>query len=96
MLLITGNMPGRCEAGRRWQARFDRFLRGYGLQQCATDLRIWVLRSMLGVLVIHGHVDDSRLTSTTPPDVNDAGGTIPLLQSVGGGVQLTAGGPRAQ
>ena len=66
LLLITGNMPGRCDAGRIWQARFDRFLRGYGLRQCATDLRVWVVRTMLGALVIHDHVDDSRLTSTTP------------------------------
>ena len=66
LLLITGNMPGRCDAGRIWQKRFDLFLRGYGLRQCVTDLRVWSLRSMRGVLVIHDHVDDSRLTSTTP------------------------------
>ena len=65
-LLITGNMPGRCDAGRIWQARFDFFLRGYGLRQCVTDRRVWSIRSARGVLVIHGHVDDSRLTSTTP------------------------------
>ena len=27
-LLVTGNMPGRCDAGRIWQARLDVFLRG--------------------------------------------------------------------
>jgi hypothetical protein len=25
-LLVTGNMPGRCDAGRIWQARLDTFL----------------------------------------------------------------------
>jgi hypothetical protein len=66
LLLITGNMPGRCDAGRIWQARFDRFLRAYGLRQLITDLRVWVLKSARGVLLIHDHVDDSRLTTTTP------------------------------
>ena len=66
LLLITGNMPGRCDAGRIWQARFDIFLRAYGLRQLVTDLRIWVLKSVRGILLIHDHVDDSRLTTTTP------------------------------
>jgi hypothetical protein len=65
LLRITGNMPGRCDAGRIWQARFDLFLRSYGLRQLITDPRIWVERTVRGTLIIHDHVDDSRLTSTT-------------------------------
>ena len=52
LLLVTGNMPGRKDAGRIWQARFDKFLRDYGLRQLVTDLRVWVR--------------DTRVTSTTP------------------------------
>jgi hypothetical protein len=65
LLRITGNMPGRCDAGRIWQARFDIFLRSYGLRQLITDPRIWVDRTARGTLIVHDHVDDSRLTSTT-------------------------------
>jgi hypothetical protein len=66
VLLIQGNMPGRADAGNIWQKRFDTFLRGYGLRQLATDRRVWVLKSVRGILIIHDHVDDSRLTCTTP------------------------------
>ncbi len=69
LLLITGNMPGRCDAGRIWQARNDEFLLGYGFRQLETD------RGQTdvglgsdegpGVLVLHDHVDDSRLTGNT-------------------------------
>ena len=65
VLLIQGNMPGRADAGRIWQKRFDTFLRGYGLRQLVTDRRVWVLKSERGILIIHDHVDDSRLTCTT-------------------------------
>jgi hypothetical protein len=65
-LLITGNMPGRCDAGRIWQTRFNTFLRGFGLTQLETDRRVWVLPNELGSLIVHGHVDDSRITATTP------------------------------
>jgi hypothetical protein len=65
MLLIEGNMPGRADAGRIWQARFNGFLRAYGLRQLVTDRRVWVMHSPRGILIIHDHVDDSRLTSTT-------------------------------
>jgi hypothetical protein len=64
-LLITGNMPGRCDAGRIWQRRFDQFLTGYGLTQLLTDRRVWTRHSPLGDLIVHDHVDDSRLTYTT-------------------------------
>jgi len=64
-LLITGNMPGRCDAGRIWQRRFDAFLTGYGLTQLLTDRRVWTRHSPLGNLIVHDHVDDSRLTYTT-------------------------------
>ena len=64
-LQITGNMPGRCDAGRIWQATFDEFLLGYGLHQLVTDRRVWVICKPMGDLIIHDHVDDSRLTSTT-------------------------------
>ena len=65
MLLIEGNMPGRADAGRIWQSRFNGFLKAYGLRQLVTDRRVWVMHSTRGILIIHDHVDDSRLTSTT-------------------------------
>ena len=65
VLLIQGNMPGRADAGHIWQKRFDTFLRGYGLRQLVTDRRVGVLKSERGILIIHDHVDDSRLTCTT-------------------------------
>ena len=65
LLLVTGNMPGRCDAGRIWQRRFDTFLLGYGLTQLLTDRRVFIGHSERGSLIIHDHVDDSRITSTT-------------------------------
>ena len=65
MLLIQGNMPGRADAGAIWQKRFNRFLLDYGLRQLVTDRRVWVASTERGILIIHNHVDDSRLTSTT-------------------------------
>jgi hypothetical protein len=65
-LLIPGNMPGRCDAGRIWQHRFDQFLLGWGLVRMLTDMRVFVRRLPEGDLIVHDHVDDSRLTSTTP------------------------------
>ena len=65
-LRVTGNMPGRCDAGRIWQQRFDEFLRGYGLTQLLTDRRVWTRHDTHGSLIVHDHVDDSRLTATTP------------------------------
>ena len=64
LLRITGNMPGRCDAGRIWQARFDIFLRRYGLRQLISDPRVWVISNVTGTLIVHDHVD-SRLTSTS-------------------------------
>ena len=64
-LLIEGNMPGRCDAGRIWQARFDEFLLSYGLKQLLVDRRVWTGHSERGALIVHDHVDDSRITSTT-------------------------------
>jgi len=65
LLRIIGNMPGRCDAGRIWQRHNDKFLQGYGLRQTLTDRRLWVIRNSLGTLLLHDHVDDSRLTATT-------------------------------
>ena len=66
LLLITGNMPGRCDAGRIWQEKNDAFLLGYGFRQCITDRRVFVRKDeMLGTVVLHDHVDDSRITATT-------------------------------
>jgi len=65
-LKITGNMPGRCDAGRIWQARFDKFLLGFGLRRLQSDLRVFTWASPLGVVVIHDHVDDTRITTTSP------------------------------
>ena len=39
LLLVTGNMPGRCDAGRIWQQQFDAFHHQYGLRQLVTDRR---------------------------------------------------------
>jgi hypothetical protein len=64
-LLIMGNMPGRCDAGRIWQQRFDVFLTGFGLRQLCTDRRVWTKHSSRGDLIVHDHVDDSRLTYTS-------------------------------
>ena len=65
ILRIPGNMPGRCDGGRIWQRRFDTFLRSFGLTQLLTDRRVWVKTDHLGSIIVHDHVDDSRLTSTT-------------------------------
>ncbi len=37
LLRILGNMPGRCGAGRIWQALFNTFLRRCGLRQLITE-----------------------------------------------------------
>ena len=42
LLLIEGNMPGRADAGKIWQTRFNKFLLAYGLRQLVTDRRVWV------------------------------------------------------
>ena len=65
VLKIVGNMPGRRDAGRIWQVRLDGFLVSYGMRQLVTDMRVWVYESSLGRLIVHDHVDDSRLTYTT-------------------------------
>ena len=64
LLLISGNMPGQKDAGRIWQHRFDTFLTSYGLRQLVTDRRVWVLRTPAGILILHDHVDDTRMTWT--------------------------------
>ena len=64
-LLIQGNMPGRCDAGRIWQKRFDEFLHGYGLTQLLTDRRVWIKHAPEGKVILHDHVDDTRITATT-------------------------------
>jgi hypothetical protein len=58
-------MPGRADAGNIWQACFNEFPIRYGLRQLVTDRRVWVMNSPRGILIIHDHVYDSRLTSTT-------------------------------
>ena len=63
-LLIKGNMPGRCDAGRIWQQRFDTFLRGFGLKQLLTDRRVWIKHTPAGRLILHDHVDDTRITAS--------------------------------
>jgi len=64
-LHIVGNMPGRCDAGRIWQSRFDRFLIGFGLRRLNTDLRVFTWNSPHGAVIIHDHVDDTRITTTS-------------------------------
>ena len=58
-------MPGRCDAGRIWQKRFGEFLHGYGLTQLLTDRRVWIKHSPEGKLILHDHVDDTRITATS-------------------------------
>ncbi len=41
------------------------FLQGYGLRQLVIDRRVWVYQSAAGGLVVHGHVNDSRFTSSS-------------------------------
>jgi hypothetical protein len=65
-LLVVGNMPGKCDAGRIFQAVMDGFLRSFGMRQLSVDRRVWVKRDGLGDLIVHDHVDDSRITATTP------------------------------
>ena len=57
-------MPGRRDAGRIWQVRLDQFLVRYGMRQMHSDRRVWVYASELGILMIHDHVDDTRMTYT--------------------------------
>jgi hypothetical protein len=64
-LQITGNMPGRCDAGRIWQTRFDRFLLGFGMRRLNTDMRVFTWNSPFGALIVHDHVDDTRITTTS-------------------------------
>ena len=58
-------MPGRADAGKIWQTRFNKFLLAYDLRQLVTYRRVWVMHSERRILIIHDHVDDSRLTSTS-------------------------------
>jgi hypothetical protein len=64
-LYIKGNMPGRCDAGRIWQTRFDRFILGYGMHRLNVDLRVFTMISATGVIFLHDHVDDTRITTTS-------------------------------
>jgi hypothetical protein len=64
-LQITGNMPGRCDAGRIWQTRLDRFLLGFGMRRLNTDMRVFTWNSPFGALIVHDHVDDTRITTTS-------------------------------
>jgi len=64
-LHIVGNMPGKRDAGRVWQGVMDDFLRSFGLRQLSVDRRVWVKRDPLGDLIVHDHVDDTRITATT-------------------------------
>ena len=57
-------MPGRRDTGRIWQSCLDVFLRAYGLRQLVSDRQVWVQDSLLGIIIYHDHVDDSRLTTT--------------------------------
>ena len=65
-LQITGNMPGRCDAGRIWQTRFDSFLLGFGLRKLHTDRRVFTWSSPHGAVIVHDHVDDTRITTSSP------------------------------
>ncbi len=57
-------MPGRKDAGRIWQHRFDKFLISWGLRQLFTDRRVWIRRTPDGILILHDYVDDTRMTWT--------------------------------
>ena len=41
-LLVVGNMPGKCDAGRIFQAVMGVFLRSFGMRQLSVDRRVWV------------------------------------------------------
>ncbi len=61
VFLIPGNLPGRRDAGRIWQGKFDAFLHGYGLRQCVPDRRVWTCDG----LIIH----DTSTTPASPPSL---------------------------
>ena len=61
-LRITGNMPGRKDAGAIWAKRYDAFLKKIGMRQSVVDRRLFVIKSEEGTLFAHIHVDDTRLT----------------------------------
>ncbi len=44
-LLITGNISGRADAGRIWQARFNGLRIHCGLCQLVADRRAWVMNT---------------------------------------------------
>ena len=65
-LRITGNMPGRKDAGAIWARRYDGFLKRIGMRQGVVDRRLFVLSTDQGTLFAHIHVDDTRLTFDNP------------------------------
>jgi hypothetical protein len=67
LLYIPGNMPGRRDAGRIWEVKYDHFLLDYGLTQCVFDTRVFRKVTADGFLIVHIHVDDTRITAQTLP-----------------------------
>ena len=65
-LRITGNMPGRKDAGAIWARRYDGFLKRIGMRQSVVDRRLFVLSTDRGTLFAYIHVDDTRLTFDNP------------------------------
>jgi len=58
---ITGNLPGRQDAGLIWQECNDEFLRGFGFTQSEVDRRCFIFTDPIsgGTIIICIHVDDS-------------------------------------
>ena len=65
-LEITGNLPGRQDAGRIWGKRYADFLKECGFVQSAIDLRVFVKapEDKSWLIVVGVYVDDNRILRT--------------------------------
>ena len=57
--LVTGNVPGRQDAGLIWQICNDEFLRSFGFTQSSVDRRCFIFRRDGELMIICIWVDDS-------------------------------------
>jgi len=65
MIWIDGNIPGLRSSGRTWEIRYDAFLLGRArLTRTVYDPRCFYRVDETGVLLLHVHVDDSRVTAS--------------------------------
>jgi hypothetical protein len=56
---VTGNLPGRQDAGLIWQECNDEFLFGFGFEQSVVDTRCFFIHRGSGTIIICIFVDDS-------------------------------------